>query len=236
MLLSHSHRFLFIHVIKTGGVSIRKALVRYAHLPWRSLWRRLQGRLGLTPHDPLASLSAHATAAEMREVLPPATFDDCFKFAFVRNPWDWNVSFYHYVCQNRRHALHTLAAGMSGFTEFLTWRAEHARLQQKDCIVDARGTLLVDFVGRFEDLEEDFGKVCAATGVRATLPHLNPSRHHDYRLHYTERTRRLVEEAWAEDVRFFGYDFEPRFGPAPRSPAVPCTVLSGRLEVPAAAA
>ncbi len=219
MLLSHSHRFLFVHVIKTGGVSVGEALGRYADFPSRSLWKRVRWRLGLAPRHPLASLPAHATAAELRAVLPAAAFDGYFKFAFVRNPWDWNVSYYHYVRQNRAHRLHALVVRMSGFEEFLAWRVEHAWLLQKSFVADARGGLLVDFVGRFEDLEEDFGKVCAATGVRATLPHLNRSRHPDYRRHYTERTRRLVEEAWAEDVRFFGYQFDPEI-PSRTEPAL----------------
>ncbi len=209
MLLSHSHRFLFIHVIKTGGVSVRKALGRYANLPSRSLWQRASRRLGLAPPHPLASVPAHATAAELQAVLPAPTFDGYFKFAFVRNPWDWNVSYYHYIRQNRAHRLHALVLRMKGFEEFLSWRVEYARLLQKSFIADPWGGLLVDFVGRFEDLEEDFGKVCTATGVRAALPHLNRSKHPDYRRHYTERTRRLVEEAWAEDIRCFGYQFDP---------------------------
>ena len=86
---------------------------------------------------------------------------------------------------------------------------EHARLLQKDFVASPEGDLLVDFVGRFENLEEDFGKVCSAIGANADLLHLNQSRHGDYRLHYTEYTRRLVEEAWAEDVQFFGYQFDP---------------------------
>ena len=137
------------------------------------------------------------------------TFDRYFKFAFVRNPWDWNVSFYHYVLQTPEHPLHVGASHMSGFAEFLAWRTDKSRLLQKDFVADRDGNLLVDFVGRFEDLEEDFGKVCSAVGLRAALPHLNRSRHGDYRVHYTEYTRRLVEEAWAEDIRTFGYQFDP---------------------------
>ncbi len=127
----------------------------------------------------------------------------------MRNPWDWNVSFYHYVRQTPEHPLHVDASRVRDFAEFLSWRAEHARLLQKDFVASPEGDLLVDFVGRFENLEEDFGKVCSAIGANADLLHLNQSRHGDYRLHYTEYTRRLVEEAWAEDVQFFGYQFDP---------------------------
>ena len=167
------------------------------------VWRRL----GLAARRPTAA--PHPTAADVREALPAHIFNGYFKFAFVRNPWDWQVSWYHYVHQNRSHPLHPFVARMSGFEEFLTWRAENDRLLQKDFVADPQGGLLIDFLGRFEDLEEDFGKVCSATGVRAGLPHRNRSQHGDYRSCYTDRTRELVETHWAEDVRLFQYAFDP---------------------------
>jgi len=37
----------------------------------------------------------HAKAATVREVLGPA-WNECFKFAFIRNPWDLMLSSYHW--------------------------------------------------------------------------------------------------------------------------------------------
>ena len=211
-------RFLFIHVMKTAGTSVREALAPYARRPKGSPWRRLRERLGLAGPEPLAALPPHATAVEVRAALPEKTFKRYFKFAFVRNPWDWHVSWYHWLLQVPSHPHHAVVSRMKGFEEYLHWRVESYRLLQKDFVADARGRLLVDFLGRFERLEEDFATVCAAVGVRAGLIHLNRSVHRDYRCYYTDRTRELVETFWADDVESFGYRFDPPAGAA--APAV----------------
>ena len=225
LFYSHRPRFIFIHVIKTGGTSIREALAPHARWPggaaksaWTRLRRRLDRtrlvpRLGLTAPEPLAVLQAHATAADVRAALPEETFNRYFKFAFVRNPWDWLVSWYHYLGQSPSHPEYAVVSGMKDFEGYLAWRVGHAFQLQKHMVAGPEGQLLVDFVGRFEKLEEDFGKVCATVGVRADLAHHNQSRHRDYRFYYTNRTRELVETFWAEDIEFFGYQFDPPASP-----------------------
>ena len=98
---------------------------------------------------------------------------------------------------------------MKNFEAFLAWRVGHDFHLQKDMVAGPEGRILVDFLGRFETLEEDFARVCAAVGVRADLHHTNQSRHRDYRCYYTDRTRELVERFWADDITFFGYRFDP---------------------------
>ena len=222
-------RFLFIHVFKTGGSSVREALAPQAYRPAESSWRRLR-LLGLAPPEPLAALAPHATAADVHAVLPEKTFKRYFKFAFVRNPWDWHVSWYHYIRQNPSHYQHPEVSRMWDFEEYLTWRVEYDRLFQKDFVVDVQGRLLVDFLGRFEDLEQDFGKVCGRIGVRTGLLHRNRSKRRDYRWYYTDRTRELVEMFWAEDVELFGYRYETAAAPSgpAAAPAVGKPGLSHR--------
>jgi hypothetical protein len=209
MLLSHSHRFIFIHVYKTGGISVRAALEPYADLSWWPLGQRIRLRLRLPVCRQPPALGWHARAWDVRAALPAFVYDSYFKFAFVRNPWDWQVSLYHYVLQHPEHDHHARVSRMEGLEEFLLWRARHDRQLQKDFLTDADGRLLVDFLGRFENLEADFAAICHRTGVRAKLRHLNGSQHKDYRSYYTPRTRRLVEEHWSEDIDLFKYRFDP---------------------------
>ena len=85
-------------------------------------------------------------------------FDRFFKFGFVRNPWDWQVSLYHFIRQRASHPQHDLVLAMGGFPEFLKWRVESFSPEnlQNTFLADAEGRLLVDFIGRFETLREDF--------------------------------------------------------------------------------
>jgi hypothetical protein len=208
MLLSHSHRFIFIHIYKTGGISVRAALEPYAELPNWPLWQRLRLRLRLPVCRRPPDVGWHAQAVDVQAALSPDMFQDYFKFAFVRNPWDWQVSLYHYILQYPEHGDHARVSQMDGLEDFLFWRIRHNRQLQKDFVADESGRILVDFVGRFENMKADFASVCARIGIRAGLRHLNPSRHGDYRKYYTPRSRRLVEEYWADDIKLFGYRFD----------------------------
>ncbi|HXS67813.1 MAG TPA: sulfotransferase family 2 domain-containing protein, partial [Candidatus Polarisedimenticolia bacterium] len=70
------------------------------------------------------------------------------------------------------------------------------------------GKLIVDFIGHFERLNEDFQKVCSRIGVKAELPRANASSHRDYRTYYSAATRELVGNYFQRDIELFGYDFD----------------------------
>jgi hypothetical protein len=79
---------------------------------------------------------------------------------------------------------------------------------QSEMITDSQGKLLVDFIGHYESLEEDFAHICRRVGIDAALPHLNRSQHDDYRRYYNEHTRKLIGEHFRRDVELFGYTFD----------------------------
>ena len=74
-------------------------------------------------------------------------------------------------------------------------------------LAEPGGGLLVDSVGRYEALEEDFAAICQLIGIRAGLPVLNTTAHGHYRDHYSEAAQRVVGERFQRDVRAFGYAF-----------------------------
>lgn len=198
VLVSDRHKFAFIHIYKVAGTSIRSALAPYA--PPSLLGRISRGRLG--------SLPAHLSAQEARQRLGADRFDSLFTFAFVRNPWDWQVSLYQYMLNERDHRQHETVKQLGSFDRYIEWRVREDRKTQSAFVTDDDGDMLVDFIGRYETVHEDFAEVCRTVRVDASLPHLNASRtSRDYRGWYTPRTRDLVGDCFAEDVERFGYDF-----------------------------
>jgi hypothetical protein len=147
-------------------------------------------------------------ARDLKEFLPSKFFDSYFKFAFIRNPWDWQVSEYHYILKSTDHEHHKLVNSFNDFSQYLQWRVKNGVRLQKDFITDEHGDLMVDFVGRFENLYADFEDICQRLDLQASLPHENKSRRKDYRHYYTPELISLVAEAYRDDVLFFGYQYE----------------------------
>lgn len=188
------HRCIFVHIPKTGGVSIAAALF---------------GRGGNT----------HAPLSTVEEGLAPGEFRSYFKFCFVRNPWDRLVSAYEFLRvgvadDEYDKAMSDKIAAMGDFETFVEWlRDTEARehllfLPQHHYVCSKEKEMGMDFVGRFENLESDVAEVAARLGIEATLPHLNaaPARR-PYREYYTPETAEIVGAVYARDVQLFGYRF-----------------------------
>jgi hypothetical protein len=110
--------------------------------------------------------------------------------------------------------MHAAAAGIDlpglSFDQFL----DQARalthvhlLPQAKFVCDERGTCLVDFLGRFERLEQDFAAIAERLRIGAELAWHNRSTHEDYRQYYNDQSRQLVAELYREDIEAFGYEF-----------------------------
>jgi hypothetical protein len=218
MLLSPRYNFLFVHIAKTGGTSVRAALSR---LRWRDPWywpMFVCARLShLSGHRIGTKLPRHSKVILAKELLPRDVFDGLFKFAFVRNPWDLQVSSFHHIRRERPQYL----GGHEDFEAFLRWKLDPQRpyqyhldtsiTPQTDYLVDLHGQVCVDFIGRYERLHEDFRQACTHIGIRPrTLPHRRQAtdRGRDYRRYYTDDTAALVAQHFARDIELLDYAFD----------------------------
>jgi hypothetical protein len=66
---------------------------------------------------------------------------------------------------------------------------------------------IVDFIGKMETIDKDYEHLKNILGLKRKLPHLNQSRHDDYRLYYTDELRKRVGQMFARDVEHFKYEF-----------------------------
>ncbi|NEX19447.1 sulfotransferase family protein [Thiorhodococcus mannitoliphagus] len=219
MLLSPKYSFLFVHIAKTGGTSVRAALER---LRWRDPWYYpmfLCSRLShLSGHRIASKLPRHAKVVAAKELLPKEYFDTLFKFAFVRNPWDLQVSSFHHIRRERPHYL----GGHQNFEDFLRWKLDPERpyqyhvdtsiTPQTDYLIDLSGKIVVDYIGRYERLHADFVEICTKIGIPPPgLPHARQAkdRQKDYRSYYRDATAELVADYFARDIEMLGYGFDP---------------------------
>ncbi|MDQ4086405.1 MAG: sulfotransferase family protein [Pseudomonadota bacterium] len=198
---------VFIHVPKTAGTSFNQALY---------------GRF----------IGQHLRAVDVARWAPPVV-RALPSFAVVRNPWDRLVSAYRFARRGhgagdgprayiRRPDLYR-APEFSSFERFVKeWLVEREVTAIEDVfrpqsffLCDGRGNVLVDHVGRLEQLAPTCDFVARHTGRRLDLPRLNASGETvDYRRFYTPELARIVADIYRDDVALFGYGFDD--GPVPR--------------------
>lgn len=217
MLISYSHRFIFFHIGKTGGMSMREIFQHYAQEPEKFKIPRPSQMIEGKPnkmYDVWQTLLLHATASDAKEELSTDVFDDFFKFAFVRNPWDLQVSMYHFILREPTSSTYPQVSQLGSFDAFIEWVVETPRPYpkgitklQREMITDENGNLLVDFVGRYEKLHDDFEFLRQKLNITESLPHLNRSQHSDYRRYYNDYTQNLVTQHFKDDIELFGYRF-----------------------------
>lgn len=201
-MISADCSWIFVHIQKTGGNAIRTAL-------------------GVELNDS----HKHFLACELKELYGEQAWTDCFKFAVVRNPWDRLVSWWSYIDSSRDFY------GAKPPNEFFRYILQHARSfeefifnctdeildsdgrkdifrNQIDYLVDKNGAVIVDFIGRFERLQDCFDEVAARLGLPSIqLPRVNASGHAAYTDYYTPAMAEEVGRLYARDIAAFGYQF-----------------------------
>ena len=225
-MISHEHRFIFIHIPKCAGTSIEQV---FGHLDshrgrggqdHRSL-RMLQpsfsnlhrlherGNLFEVGRRFKHHLSPNVSNPNNKIQVSPRQYQDYFKFTIVRNPWARAYSWYrNYI----RDPLHKGAAGQSdiSFHEFLHQHAGRGMLRsQLYWITDYTGRVDMDYIGRFENLNADFGTICNKIGIETPdLPHKTKGDGADYRDAYDQANRDLISTIYQEEIKLFDYAFD----------------------------
>lgn len=218
MLISYSHNFLFVHIAKTGGTSVRAALRKYRGAPRYAVplfLTSMFSQMTRPRHKLGVKFPRHAKAIAAKEMLPTPVFDQLFKFAIVRNPWDLQVSSYHHIRREKPEVL----AGVNDFEEFLRRKFDPNRdydymldisaERQWEYLVDLNGNTIVDFIGRYENLAQDFHTICERIGISTPcLPHERKATDRGaYREYYNDETAAMVEEHYQRDIKLLGYTF-----------------------------
>ena len=161
----------------------------------------------------------HIKAKQLKTKMSFKTFEEYYKFAFVRNPWEREVSWYKWILKTKvTPKLTERVSKLKDFNDFVLWFADNlpeldpVYANQKDFIYDEDGSQLVNFIGRYENLEEDFQKILKEVGLPpVALPVKNATKEKNtenaYRKLYNERSIELVAQLRSADIQNFGYEF-----------------------------
>lgn len=223
MLISHRYKFIFIKVKKTAGTSIEISLSRFLDHPDDVITQtgdtddalRLR-ETGVTPRNFMGDVPAmphfdrplkwwnHCPASFIRSQIPPEQWNGYFKFCFERNPWDKVVSMFW-----TDRAWNRIPPDME-FPDYVPFRASLTKDWET---YTENGEFLVDQVGRYETLTQDLDAICRQLGVPfdGWLPRAKGDLRQDkrhYREYYTDRTRDIVADLFAQETAIFGYTFD----------------------------
>jgi hypothetical protein len=179
---------VFIHIPKTAGMSISKALKVQKY---RNRRRLVKG----AEYDGIVTFGHEMLPFLYRHGLAPK---DAFTFAFCRNPFDRAVSLWTF--NNKRNGLDL------AFSEFCRnlgewgWRIRSPQARWTDGVT-------LDFLGRYENIQADFVRLCGILGVEREkpLPRLNVGLRPPCRTVYDDETTALVRAHYARDFERFGY-------------------------------
>jgi hypothetical protein len=217
-------RFVYFVVQKVACSSVKTALLPLFDLraaPFEKNWK--DGTRAIRVHRLFDASDYQVDRSEMLGRLD-GEYRNYFKFAFVRNPWDRLVSCYSNKFADRGKGLggpqkreEAFPPSMT-FTEFV--EAVHATpdeeanphfRSQHTVVCGPDGEPMADFVGRFENLREDFRTVAEKIGApELELPHRLKSRHRGSRPYtdfYDERLKGLAHKRYEKDIETFGYSF-----------------------------
>jgi hypothetical protein len=213
MPVCHERSFVFVHVPKTGGTSLRQAMHdAHLELEWEGETTvDHQRRYGI-----FRPWLHHIGASDLRRILGPSIWTTYFKFSFVRNPWDRLVSVYHhqqalYVSRPElRMRWPEIADRFERTSSFVEWVRTGIYVEsQASFLTDTNRQILVDFLGRFEALEHDFAFLrLRLGGIPVSLPHLLRSQRKPYSHYYDDETKAMVARHFEDDIDLFGYTFQ----------------------------
>lgn len=216
MPISHKYRCIFVHIPKCAGTSIEAALGMHGAV----------ANVGLEPYvnqtvNPDTFFGADAQHYSIRYIqsrVEAKVFNEYFKFAFVRNPYDRFVSPVAWKADHTgelkwyRNVEPTQAEFNNALYRLLrdriAGRPLHPHLiPQSEFVVDSTGKLCVDFIGKIENLEDDWIEVSDQIGVRVPLEMRMKSAHRPYTEYYNFITRFLLWLVYRKDAKRFGYTF-----------------------------
>lgn len=206
-IISNNKKFIFLHIPKTAGTSIRRVLMQY------------QSNRPERPEE------WHEDMKDTKKKIDSQLFEQYFKFTFIRNPWDRLYSSYQFITQKPLNAIERIPQEYYRSIGFKKWLLEEKfyvpnnieplptlkPIQYKnllDWMTDDDGKMLVDFYGRLENINEDIKIISEKLNIPIELQKTASSkRETDYRKVYDNEMIDFVYKNHKRDIEYFGYEF-----------------------------
>lgn len=225
-MISHKYKCIFIHIPKCAGTSVEYKLehldshnqrggqdhrsIRMIEQPFL-IPKSFSSRENITELLRRGKQKYFSTAKNPKSkyTVTEAQYESYIKFSIVRNPWARVYSWYKNVMRDEIHLKNRGLTQDTTFNEFLTQFAGKDKLRtQMFWLKSFNGSIPMDYIIRFENLQEEIEEIFLRLGLRDTsLPHLLKGAKDDYRKYYDEQTNNIVLNVYKEEIAMFGYRF-----------------------------
>jgi len=136
MFISDSHEFIFVHMRKSAGTSMRVVLSPLCIPRKKNRLAHMKSRAMLEWNYQKYAFRTHAEIRTAQQRMPEALFRRYFKFTFVRNPWDRLVSEYQFLLTNKAHGRHERVKRLGGFEQFIHMQIPRKSAYQVNMVCD----------------------------------------------------------------------------------------------------
>ena len=206
MPVFNDRRIIFLHIGKTGGFSVERAL----GMPPRD-YRKFDKEYvyGLNK----GTMTQHARLEYIEKFLSDEQ-KKYTKLVVIRNPWYRMVSAYYYLFHFHEKKFGSFEKWLEHKYKMVTektYREGSHYIPQTEYVYDESGERVVDFIFRTETLDEDFKRFCNFINIPPIeLPRTNVSnlRKKPYLEHYNDTTKHMVHEMYRQDIEAFNYQFK----------------------------
>jgi hypothetical protein len=209
-VLSLKNGFVFVHIPKTGGNSLQSVLEKHSD-DQRRRTASFHDLINLFDVGGPVTKKKHFSSSEYIDQLGYAEFMKLKKVTFVRNPLDRAMSFYFSPFRWMRDTPAGPRLAQPTF-EKASFLSVIEQIGTATSFLSYRGALIdFDFLGRFENYDEDFREALRTLGITDTsqiVPHVNRSVSREPIL-WDDEMLSAVERRFADDFRNFGYELRP---------------------------
>lgn len=192
-MISHKHRCIFVHISKTGGTSLEHVLFQSEGIDIADM---------LVDGNNIDYPEKHFSAVDYREANPDI-FNEYYKFAIVRNPWDRLVSNYFWHKKINLKPVCDLS-----FEDYIDFVDENiSQYHQYGKVCDGK-TIIVDKIYPYERIRRVYVDICNQLGLDVnTIPVINKTEHAHYTQYYSPIIKKRVGHMFRVDIDMFDYGY-----------------------------
>src|SRR6056297_659079 len=195
--VENKYKCIFIHVPKTAGTSIAE-----------SLFGNIDPKMGHKGHKRIK----HYFVYNQKK------FQNYFKFAFVRNPWDRLYSAYNYLEKKKGNKKDKKFSekylNYESFKDFVYSLQKESKKTKiilsfnhflpQHYFLKLNNELVIDKIGHFEKINKDFKEIKTRLDIKTKLKEKRKVKHKNYIEVYDNKMIRTVENIYKEDIKLFG--------------------------------